>query len=166
MPGRRVVLAGCATLVAILSVPAALASAKATERQACPKGVLWRSAPTLPTVLTAAHQLLARRTVEVQGRSYRLTPKWAPIVLAESLNGGGSSTYRQTPGLQTLYRVAANACGARTADVTWAINYDFPTVIATESAHVFFTHTRHGWVFWGDWCGADQSSSWRHKHCP
>jgi hypothetical protein len=166
MLNRWTLLAGCLALGSLLCVSAAFASGRTTERTACPTEVLWRSVPNLPTVLTAAHQLLAKQTLEVQGRSYRLTPKYARIVLVESLDGGESPVYRQTPGLQTLYRLAEKACGARTAQVTWAINYTFPTVIAGESAHVFFTRTRHGWVFWGDWCGAGQSSSWRHKYCP
>jgi hypothetical protein len=138
----------------------------------CPHGVLYRASTLAPIreVLGAAQRLLARETLNSQGTIYHLTPKNAPIDLVEhGLAYEGESNVilnRAAPGALKILRVGEAQCGLRTAQASWAIHYQIPvSVIAGPGAFPFFVKTRRGWRFWGNWCGAGRSKTWRRQYC-
>lgn len=137
------------------------------QRIACPPSPARVTAQRLPVVLAAAEKVLARQTTTVQGVTYRLTPRWAPIDFLASISivGNGSPIDRMAPGLLALHNLAASECGFKVAELSWAVRYSFPTVIAGQAGYAFFTKTPSGWRFWGNWCGAGESPGWRKANC-
>jgi hypothetical protein len=137
-------------------------------RQPCPKRVLVRASQiaSVSEVLQAAQNLLARQAINSQGTIYRLTPRNAPIDYVARVATSGTVFDQTIPGLLGLHRAAAAACGAATAQASWAIHYNVPvSVIAGSGGFPFLVKTAHGWTFWGSWCGANRSRTWRTSRC-
>jgi hypothetical protein len=138
----------------------------------CPAGVLFRESrfARVSDVLAAAQRVLARDTINSQGRIYRLTPKWAPIDFIAQVNAVDKRVNvhynRLVAGSLAIERAGAAECGALKTNASWAIHYDMPaSTIAGTGVYAFFVKTRGGWRFWGQWCGASQSAAWRNKNC-
>jgi hypothetical protein len=135
----------------------------------CPQGVLVEESRGTPIreALRAAEKLLARTRVSVQGTTYYLTPRHAPIDFITPLSLFGSRVVdEQVAGKIALHRAAARLCGEATAQASWAIRYFPVTLIAGLAGHPFLVKTRTGWRFWGNgWCGAGHSRAWRTRHC-
>jgi hypothetical protein len=119
-------------------------------------------------VLDSAQRQLAHQTVTAMGRVYHLTPRNAPIVFIAQLEiGGGTSWSRRVPGLVPLNARATALCGKKIAAASWAIHYEIPVapMVSTADVYTYFVKTRHGWRFWGDWCGAAKPPRWRAANC-
>jgi len=122
----------------------------------------------ISAVLHAAEQQLARQTMNTQGTVYHLTPGNALIDFIEWLGSGvlGHPLDETFPGLLAVYRAGVSACGESTTQASWAIHYSVRvSVIAGAGGWRFFVKTRRGWLFWGNWCGADKSLKWRNTYC-
>jgi hypothetical protein len=119
-------------------------------------------------VTRQAERLLSHQTVETQGTLYHLTPRNAPIDLVASLDLAlGLPPARITvPGIAVIYRHAAALCGKATAAASWTIHYPIPvSEISSAAGWRFLVKTRTGRRFWGNWCGAGKSASWRAANC-
>lgn len=155
------------TLGLFLALAASTAAKERSQRVSCPPTPSQVTFQPVGVVLAAAQKLLAQQTTQVQGRTYRLTPKWAPIDFLANLAtvGNGSPLDRMAPGLLAVHKLAVSECGFRVAQSTWAVRYHPPTLIAGLSVYAFFTKTPSGWQFWGNWCGAGQTRAWRKTNC-
>jgi integrase len=140
-----------------------------TRHASCPQGILAYKSTVTPIaeVLRSAQRLLAQQTFSVQGTTYHLTPRHAPIDFIMPLYLLRSPVSdEQVPGRATIHRAAARLCGERTAQASWAIRYELPiSIIVGSAGYPFFVKTRTGWRFWGYWCGAGHSRAWRTEHC-
>jgi hypothetical protein len=143
-------------------------SSGTATRPSCPENVLAAASgfARVDDVVRAAQQRLARQTINSLGTIYHLTPRNAPINFVAYLGDVALPDDQRVPGLLALYRAAAAACGERTASASWAIRWEIPrSVVAGTGGYAFFVKTRNGWRFWGNWCGAGRSASWRLLHC-
>jgi hypothetical protein len=160
------VIGGSAWIVAGQARP------RATEvsRSGCPQRLAATASARAPVAeaVGAMQMHLSRLTINSQGRIYRLTPHNAPIDFVAQLGTVGSRTIDQRiPGLLTLHRAAAIACGEHTAQASWAFHYTISVaIIAGLGGYEFAAKTRTGWRFWGTWCGAGASAAWRQANCP
>jgi len=139
-----------------------------TQRASCPKDVLASESRRTPiaVVIRAAQRRLARQTLNSQGTIYHLTSRNAPIDYVQQLGLDRGYYDQNVPGLVGLHRAAAAACGERIAQASWAIHYELPVAqIVGAAGYPFFVKTRAGWRFWGGWCGARKSRSWRTMYC-
>lgn len=162
--GLLVIVIGVATIASAIAAHTRT-SAPAT-RSSCPHEVVETNLP-VADALRAAQRKLAGLTINTQGTVYHLTPQNTPINFIAQLYTTGTRVLDQrTPGLLTLHRAAASACGERTAQASWAIHFQVgPAITASNDIYTFLVDTRDGWRFWGDWCGVSESAQWRRANC-
>ena len=169
----RLVRVGRIPPLVVLGVAVTLATTTTAQARLtaprCPRQVDYEGSAQAPVAaaLRAAQRILARGTINSQGRVYRLTPRHAPIdLIARIAIVGGSPLDRTVPGLLAIHDVAAKACGSRVAQVSWAVHYELPvSIIAGSAGYPFLVKIRGGWRFWGYWCGAGRSVAWRRRNC-
>jgi len=144
-----------------------IAPLSTTVHASCPKSVVAdeSSSASIASVLRAAQQQLARRTINRQGTVFHLTPRNAPIDFIERVSAVGTGVGQTLPE-PDVRRVAVANCGKTLAEASWAIHYDIPvSVIAGPGAYEFVVKTRVGWQLWGDWCGAGKPRGYRKSNC-
>lgn len=145
-----------------------VASNSRVAKASCPKGVLSGESSHAPVsvALQAAQRLLARKSINRQGRVFHLTPENAPIDRIQQLTIVGTMRDQTQPGLLAIHRVAAAACGEPAAHASWAIHDYVPRSTAGGAGGFYFlVKTNRGWTLWGNWCGADRSRQWRDNYC-
>jgi hypothetical protein len=133
-------LGAIVTAAVLAGSPAGVAAARN-----CPREVASRPASIGAVIGAARRLLITGRTVDVQGRTYRLNVHDNAIVAVVNL--GPIPAGMNAPDPRAYRQLAAARCGRRTAARSWAVVWTYPqTIVASFGIRVdFVVLTKRGW---------------------